>query len=367
MSSFFEDISAVLGELADGAQNAVAQFAHRTAKDAAIAAAALVVQADGVIEASETQKVADAICRLEFLKKFPVGDLRALYHDYCSKAADPIGRAELLSFIRKMRGKTDGQPEIVMKVAIAIAKSGSDFGEPEISVLSEIASEMGLNIADYPLTATAASTRPSTAPYVAPPAVTKTIERAQSRPKGQPAQELVKGQRIPVGNSFPPGSSVIVGIGWEFAAGVSPFELTASAVLLNGAKQVIATVGLQQTYSNGCIVHMGNTALQSTLGDDQKLTVGLDRIPEDVSSILFAIAPSNGAAATGLASAYIRLYGAGTEVQLARFEAATNGSLALIALGRLYRYENSWKLHAIGEPVRTSTYAEALTTTAALF
>ncbi|MFE0546035.1 tellurite resistance TerB family protein [Streptomyces sp. NPDC058891] len=107
-------------------------------RDASMAMCALVAAADGTIDPSERQRVAQLIATNEVLQNFPADDLRRRFEDNLAKlTADfAFGKVSLLQEIAKAK-KKPAEARAVIQIGIVIGGADGDFDKDEQAIVRE--------------------------------------------------------------------------------------------------------------------------------------------------------------------------------------------------------------------------------------
>ncbi|MFE0789953.1 tellurite resistance TerB family protein [Streptomyces mutabilis] len=107
-------------------------------RDASMAMCALVAAADGTVDSSERQRVAQLIATNDVLQNFPADDLRHRFEDNLSKlAADyALGKVSVLLEIAKAK-KKPAEARAVVQIGIVIGGADGDFDKDEQAVVRE--------------------------------------------------------------------------------------------------------------------------------------------------------------------------------------------------------------------------------------
>ncbi|MEU6982118.1 TerB family tellurite resistance protein [Streptomyces sp. NPDC046324] len=107
-------------------------------RDASMAMCALVAAADGNIDPSERQKVAQLIMNNEVLQNFPAQDLQRRFDDNCNKlTADfDFGKVSVLQEVAKAQ-KKPAEARAVIQIGIIIGGADGDFDKDEQAVVRE--------------------------------------------------------------------------------------------------------------------------------------------------------------------------------------------------------------------------------------
>ncbi|MER5397013.1 TerB family tellurite resistance protein [Streptomyces sp. NPDC002599] len=107
-------------------------------RDASMAMCALVAAADGTIDPSERQRVAQLIATNEVLQNFDATDLQRRFDDNLSKlTADfAFGKVSVLQEIAKAK-KKPAEARAVIQIGIVIGGADGDFDKTEQAVVRE--------------------------------------------------------------------------------------------------------------------------------------------------------------------------------------------------------------------------------------
>ncbi|CAM5264102.1 MULTISPECIES: tellurite resistance TerB family protein [Streptomyces] len=107
-------------------------------RDASMAMCALVAAADGSIDPSERQKVAQLIMSNDVLRNFPGDDLQRRFDANCDKlTADfDFGKVSVLQEVAKAK-KKPAEARAVIQIGIIIGGADGDFDKDEQAVVRE--------------------------------------------------------------------------------------------------------------------------------------------------------------------------------------------------------------------------------------
>jgi len=166
---------------------------------------------------------------------------------------------------------------------------------------------------------------------------------------------LKKGERINVDLA-----KVSVGLGWNPNQGTgAAFDLDASAFMI-GKDNLIPSEGYFVYYNNtdspdGALHHSGDdkTGGNSEHGDDEIISVDLDKVDKRVEQIVFVVTIDNAKARKQnfgqVEKSYIRLVNEQTNEEMAKYELGEDFSVETgIEFARLYRKDGAWKFKASG-------------------
>jgi tellurium resistance protein TerZ len=189
------------------------------------------------------------------------------------------------------------------------------------------------------------------------------------------AINLQKGQKISLSKESGGAlSKIVMGVGWDakksgggllkgmFGGGSSSaIDLDASCVLFDEKNGVVDTVYFGQLKSrDGSIVHTGDNRTGDGDGDDEQILVDLDKIPENIKSLVFTVSSYTGQTFDTVENAYCRIIDSSNKSEVARYTLSAQGSHTAQIMAKLYRHNGEWKMHAIGENGTGRTIADLL-------
>ena len=107
-------------------------------RDASMAMCALVAAADGTVDPSERQRVAQLIATNEVLQNFDADDLRRRFEDNLNKlTADfAFGKVSVMQEIAKAK-KKPAEARAVIQIGIVIGGADGDFDKTEQAIVRE--------------------------------------------------------------------------------------------------------------------------------------------------------------------------------------------------------------------------------------
>ncbi|WP_406725003.1 TerB family tellurite resistance protein [Streptomyces sp. GD-15H] len=114
-------------------------------RDASMAMCALVAAADGSVDPSERQRVAQLISTNEVLRNFPADDLRRRFEENLDKliADFAFGKVSVLQEVAKAK-KKPAEARAVIQIGIVIGGADGDFDQNEQAVVREACFALGL-------------------------------------------------------------------------------------------------------------------------------------------------------------------------------------------------------------------------------
>ena len=183
------------------------------------------------------------------------------------------------------------------------------------------------------------------------------------------ALNLEKGQKISLDKTA--GSALTrinLGVGWDvakskgflgFGASSASIDLDASCLMFDAQGQLFDNVWFVQLKSkDGSIVHSGDNRTGEGDGDDETISVDLSRVPSAVKSLIFTVSSFRGQTFDKVNNAYCRLVNAANNQEVARYNLSCQGSHTALIVAKIYRHNDEWKLHAIGENANGVTFKE---------
>lgn len=173
------------------------------------------------------------------------------------------------------------------------------------------------------------------------------------------AVTLSKGGNVSLSKVDPSLKNVKIGLGWDTrSTDGQDFDLDASAFLLTDAGKVrgdndfIFYNNLKS--SDGSVTHTGDNRTGEGDGDDESLIIELNRVPQEVTKIVFVVTIHDATARRQsfgqVANAFIRLVNNDSNVEAARYDLSEDASTETAMLfGELYRHAGEWKFRAVGQ------------------
>ena len=173
------------------------------------------------------------------------------------------------------------------------------------------------------------------------------------------AISLQKGGNVNLSKEAPGMKKMLVGLGWSLrATDGDAFDLDGSAFLLGAGDKVRSDADFvfynQNKSSDGSVVHSGDNRTGEGEGDDETITVELDKVPADVEKIAVCVTIHDAEARRqnfGMVSrAYVRCVDAITNDEVARYDLSEDASVeAAMVFGEIYRHNGEWKFKAMGQ------------------
>ncbi len=178
---------------------------------------------------------------------------------------------------------------------------------------------------------------------------------------------LSKGQRISLAKEAGVTlSKVIMGLGWDamktkgflgFGSKQQEIDLDASCLMFDENKKLVDTVWFRQLRSqDGSIQHTGDNRTGAGDGDDEQIIVDLASVPPSVKSLIFLVNSFTGQNFSQIENAFCRIVNGTNNQEIARYELSCQGSHTAQVMAKVYRQDNDWKMHAIGENASGRTF-----------
>jgi len=165
-------------------------------------------------------------------------------------------------------------------------------------------------------------------------------------------------------------SKVVMGLGWDpvkkkgflgFGGGQKSIDLDASCVLFDGSGQKVDQVWFRQLRSkDGSIEHTGDNLTGAGEGDDEQIIVDLSAVPAAVQSLVFVVNSFTGQNFSQVENAFCRIVDQSTNQELARYDLSCQGNHTAQIMVKIYRQDNEWKVHAIGENASGRTFEDLM-------
>jgi tellurium resistance protein TerZ len=184
---------------------------------------------------------------------------------------------------------------------------------------------------------------------------------------------LQKGQKISLEKEAGGGlTRVAMGLGWDAAkakglggffggGGGDSIDLDASCLLFDPEGQLLDVVWFRQLRSrDGSIQHSGDNRTGEGAGDDERISVDLPKVPENVKSLVFTVNNYTGQDFSRVANAFCRLVNSADNREIARYDLSCQGGHSAMIMAKLYRHNGEWKMHAIGETGQGRTFEQLL-------
>jgi tellurium resistance protein TerZ len=187
---------------------------------------------------------------------------------------------------------------------------------------------------------------------------------------------LKKGDRISLAKDVESGlRSIRFGLGWDerksrggFLGGLlgggsggAGIDLDASAVMFDAGGRKVDQVWFRQLKSRcGGIVHSGDNLTGEGDGDDEVITVDVERLAPTVQTVVFVVSSFRGDTFDKIENATARVVDDRTGREIARYDISGGGQHTGVIMASLSRRTGAWEVKAIGEPGQSRTFDDLL-------
>lgn len=187
---------------------------------------------------------------------------------------------------------------------------------------------------------------------------------------------LQKGQKISLEKEANGSlTRIVMGLGWDAAkaktsgflgglfggGGGGNIDLDASCLLFDEQGNLVDAVWFRQLRSrDGSIQHTGDNLTGEGEGDDEQIIVDLSAIPATVKSLVFTVNNYTGQDFSRVENAFCRIVNAADDKEIARYDLSCQGSHSAMIMAKVYRHNDEWKMHAIGETGQGRTFEQLL-------
>lgn len=180
---------------------------------------------------------------------------------------------------------------------------------------------------------------------------------------------LQKGSRIDLTKTNSDLTKLHFGLGWDaaggglrslFGGGSGAIDLDASVIVLDSNKTVLETIYFGNLRGTG-ISHSGDNRTGAGDGDDEVITVDINRLPANADSLVLTINSFTGQSFANVANAKCRILNQETGAVLATYNLTAQGSHTAVIIGALYKHNADWKFRAIGELAQGRTASDLKT------
>lgn len=185
------------------------------------------------------------------------------------------------------------------------------------------------------------------------------------------AISLEKGQKISLEKTAGSALTTIrMGLGWDvmkskgflgFGGSTADIDLDASCLMFDEQNEPVDAIYFAQlTSKDGSIRHSGDNRTGAGDGDDESITVDLNKVPARVKSLMFTVNSFQGQTFDKVENAYCRIINAQGNSEIAKFNLSCQGSHTALIVAKLYRHGGEWKMHAIGETAVGRTFHDLM-------
>ncbi len=173
------------------------------------------------------------------------------------------------------------------------------------------------------------------------------------------AISLTKGGNVNLSKEAPSMTKTTLGLGWDArATDGQDFDLDAIAFLVGENGKVASDSDFiffnNLTSADGSVKHNGDNRTGEGDGDDETLSIDLQKVATNVAKIVFAVTIYDGQGRSQnfgqVSNAYIRVLDEANGKEIARYDLSEDGSTeSAMIFGELYRHNGEWKFRAVGQ------------------
>ena len=173
------------------------------------------------------------------------------------------------------------------------------------------------------------------------------------------AISLQKGGNVNLNKEAPGLKKLVVGLGWDpRATDGKEFDLDGSVFLLNATGKARSDADFifynNMKSADGSVAHSGDNRSGQGDGDDETVTIDLDKVPAEVDKISVCVTIHDATTRNqnfGMVSkAFIRCINGDDNKEIARFDLSEDSSVeTAMVFGEIYRAGSEWKFKAIGQ------------------
>lgn len=154
-------------------------------------------------------------------------------------------------------------------------------------------------------------------------------------------------------------SQVVFGLGWDPARAGSSIDLDASCVMLTAAAENYATVYFGDLRSkDGSVKHTGDNLTGEGDGDDEQILVDLERVPAQVTTLVFTINSYRGHPFTSVRNAFCRVVDQATGREFVRYNLSEGATTTGMLMAKVQRQGREWHMTALGESAKGEVVRE---------
>ncbi|NUU24062.1 MAG: TerD family protein, partial [Streptomycetaceae bacterium] len=197
---------------------------------------------------------------------------------------------------------------------------------------------------------------PAPTAYTPPPSPSAPVNLDKGR------VTLRKNQSVSLVKRGAPLTRVRMGLGWDPAKRGSNIDLDASCIAFDArGKKIVNVWFVRLTALNGAIAHSGDNLTGEGEGDDEVITVHLDRLPPEVAGLVFTVNSFLGQKFTEVSRAFCRLVDDATGAELVRYELSESEPRTAVLMCKLVRHGPTWTMTALGRFTNGRTVRKLIT------
>lgn len=162
-------------------------------------------------------------------------------------------------------------------------------------------------------------------------------------------------------------TSIKMGLGWDAkkknAGGLfgklfggnsdssEAIDLDASVLLFDKSKQHVETIYFGRlTSADGCVRHSGDNRTGEGSGDDETISINLEKLPASVQSMVFLINSFTGQLFSQVANAYCRVIDPKDNSEHCKYDLSEGSAVTGYLMAKVSRCPEGWEVTALGVP-----------------
>lgn len=179
---------------------------------------------------------------------------------------------------------------------------------------------------------------------------------------------LQKGSRINLSKQCSGLKAVNIGLGWDPVRFSQDVDCDAWVALYSKGKLIHNSpiIYFKNLFYKNCIIHHGDNLTGVGDGDDEVITILLNKLPSSVDSILVGVTVYRGferkQSLKNVKNLFARIVDADTNIEIAKFtqkDMRKSSHMYTFLAGKLYKENNTWSFHTIGNVTPDKTIEEA--------
>ena len=174
--------------------------------------------------------------------------------------------------------------------------------------------------------------------------------------------ELTQGQVVKIEFDDRALTNIEVGVGWDPVSVGSSMDIDSSVIVAGNSGYETIYFG-NLTHPSGCVVHHGDNLTGDGQGDDENITVNLDKVPRDRDRLVFVInifnCDARGQTLGSVRNMYITLQDKDSGEKLCKYQVEQGMDRdTAIVIGVAFRDGSGWAFKAMGKGSRATSITD---------
>eukprot|EP00917_Polyrhabdina_sp_WS-2016_P026214 GHVP01056275.1.p1 GENE.GHVP01056275.1~~GHVP01056275.1.p1 ORF type:complete len:217 (+),score=29.02 GHVP01056275.1:58-651(+) len=150
-----------------------------------------------------------------------------------------------------------------------------------------------------------------------------------------------------------------IGLGWDYERGPEKLDLDVSCVIFDKNSELVDAVYYNRLNAlNGSVKHSGDNRNGEGDGDDEVITIFLDKLPKEVNKFVIVINMySNGKTFHDVKTAYCRVFE--SQEDICRYNMSDFLMSEALIVAQIYLSNSRWEVQALGIPTRGRNFIES--------